>query len=162
MWVAVIFIFNWSVYSGTRSTARWSAEYVDRSWRGFEVSTLVINKGKRDSMWCGFHFIHKVLPKVYNSRLVVQCGSMIYTCAKSSSAPIMHFFVRNIPHTVVSHAFSNKNRHVHASAQAHGRPFLTLCVNTVNIRNVFYYGLWICPIQQQNTFEIGVVCVNVH
>jgi hypothetical protein len=85
---------------------------------------------------------------------------MKYRWAKSSSAPIRHFFVKNIPHTVVSHAFANKNRHVHASAQAHGRPFLTFCVNTVNIRNVFYYGHWICPIQQQNIFEICVVCMN--
>jgi hypothetical protein len=43
---------------------------------------------------------------------------------------------------VLSYAFANKIRQLHASVQAHGRPFLTFCANRVNIGNSFYYGFF--------------------
>jgi hypothetical protein len=93
MWVVVFFICHQSVYSGKCSTVSWSAKYVDSSWWGFKV----INTGKEDSMRCGFHFKHKVLLKACNSRLVMQCGSVIYRWAKNSSAPIMHYTCHEHP-----------------------------------------------------------------
>jgi hypothetical protein len=47
-------------------------------------------------------------------------------------------FVRNIPYTELVRVFK-KIRHVHASVQTRGWPFLTSVVTRVHIRNIFYY-----------------------
>ena len=53
----------------------------------------------------------------------------------------VYLICRNIPQTLLLTCLFKKMKHVHASVQACGWPFLTSVVTRVNMRNVFYYKL---------------------